>query len=59
MLKIASVFVGDVFKSNQGCLVEVVHYKKAKESYVKEVALFWQGRIEDKVFEKLMKWTVV
>jgi len=34
-------------------------YKKAKESYVKEVALFWQGRIEDKVFEKLMKWTVV
>lgn len=31
-------------------------YKKAKEAYVKEKALEWQGRIADNVFQALMNW---
>ena len=34
-------------------------YKKAKESYVKEVANSWKGRIDDKVYDVLMKYEVV
>jgi len=33
-------------------------YKIAKELRVKEKALEWEGRIEDKVFNKLMSWTL-
>ncbi|QGH73811.1 hypothetical protein [Vibrio phage vB_VhaM_VH-8] len=33
-------------------------YKIAKESYVKEVALKWKDKIEPRVFEALMNWTV-
>ena len=33
-------------------------YKKAKEVYVKEKAQEWKGKIEDKVFNKLMSWTL-
>src|SRR5699024_522525 len=31
-------------------------YKEAKESYVKERALYWKDRIEAKAFEALMNW---
>lgn len=31
-------------------------YKEAKESYVKERALYWRDRIEAKAFEALMNW---
>lgn len=34
-------------------------YVKAKEEYVKEMALEWKDRIADNVFEALMNWTVV
>lgn len=34
-------------------------YKEAKESQVKDVALEWKGRIEDKVFYRLMNWELV
>ena len=33
-------------------------YVKAKEAYVKEVALEWKDKVEPKAFEALMKWTV-
>ena len=33
-------------------------YVVAKEAYVKEKALEWKGRIEDRVFNALMAWTV-
>ena len=33
-------------------------YKKAKESYIKEVAEKWKGRIEDKVYETLKEYSV-
>lgn len=33
-------------------------YVKAKESYVKELALEWKDKIEPKAFEALMNWTV-
>lgn len=33
-------------------------YKKAKETYVKEKALEWQGQIAPNVFEALMNWTL-
>lgn len=33
-------------------------YVKAKESYVKEVAIKWKGKIESKAYEALMSWTV-
>ena len=33
-------------------------YKIAKEAYVKEKALEWQGRIADNVFQALMNWTL-
>lgn len=34
-------------------------YLKAKKDYIKNLALFWEGRIEDKVFKVLMDWEVV
>lgn len=33
-------------------------YKKEKENYVKQVALKWKGEIPEKVFNKLMNWTL-
>ena len=33
-------------------------YKKAKELYIKEVAERWKGKIDDKVYEVLMKYKV-
>ena len=33
-------------------------YKKAKESYIKEVAEKWKGKIEDRVYEALMNYEV-
>ena len=33
-------------------------YKLAKEIYVKQLALKWQDRIADDVFEALMQWTL-
>ena len=33
-------------------------YKQAKESYVKEVAEKWNGKIDDKTYQALMKWEV-
>ena len=33
-------------------------YKIAKEAYVKEVALQYKEVIEDKVFKKLMSWSL-
>ena len=33
-------------------------YKKAKESYIKEVANKWRGQITPEVYESLMKWTI-
>lgn len=33
-------------------------YVKAKEAYVKEVALEWKDKVEPKAFEALMNWTV-
>lgn len=33
-------------------------YKEAKESHVKEVAEKWKGKIDEKVYEALMKWEV-
>ena len=33
-------------------------YVIAKEAYVKEVANKWHGRIDDRVYEALMSWTV-
>ena len=33
-------------------------YKRAKEAYVKQKALEWQGRIADNVFQALMDWTL-
>lgn len=33
-------------------------YKKAKESYIKEVANLWRGHIDSKAYEALMKWEV-
>ena len=33
-------------------------YARFKESYVKDVARKWEGKIDDKVFQKLMVWKV-
>ena len=33
-------------------------YVMAKEAYVKEVANKWRGRIDERVYEALMRWTV-
>lgn len=33
-------------------------YAIAKEAYVKEVANEWRGRIDERVYEALMRWTV-
>lgn len=33
-------------------------YKTAKESYIKEVAEKWKGRVDDKVYEALMNWEI-
>lgn len=33
-------------------------YVEAKESYIKEVACKWEGKIEDRVFKKLMSWKI-
>lgn len=33
-------------------------YVKAKEAYVKEIALEWKDKIEPRAFEALMNWTV-
>lgn len=33
-------------------------YVIAKEAYVKEVANEWRGRIDERVYEALMRWTV-
>lgn len=33
-------------------------YKKAKESYIKEIANLWRGHIDSKAYEALMKWEV-
>lgn len=33
-------------------------YKKAKESYVKEVAEKWKGLIDEKVYNTVIKFTV-
>ena len=33
-------------------------YKQAKESYIKEVAEKWKGKIDDKTYQALMKWEV-
>lgn len=33
-------------------------YVEAKESYVKEVAYRWKGKIDDRVFKKLMAWKI-
>lgn len=33
-------------------------YKKAKESYIKEVAEKWKGRISDQAYESLIKWEI-
>lgn len=33
-------------------------YVVAKEAYVKEKALEWRGRIDERVFEALMSWTL-
>lgn len=33
-------------------------YVVAREAYVKEVANEWRGRIDERVYEALMKWTV-
>ena len=33
-------------------------YKKAKEAYVKEIANKWRGRIDERVYDALMNWTV-
>ena len=35
-----------------------IAYKKAKESYIKEMANLWEGRIEDKVYEALKEYSV-
>lgn len=34
-------------------------YKIAKENYVKEVANEWRGRIDERVYEALMIWTLI
>lgn len=33
-------------------------YKNAKESYIKEVAAKWKGRIDEKVYKALVSWEV-
>ena len=33
-------------------------YKKAKESFVKEQADEWKGKIDDRAYEALMKYIV-
>ena len=33
-------------------------YKQAKESYIKEVAEKWRGKIDDRVYEALMNWEI-
>ena len=33
-------------------------YKKAKESYIKEVAEIWKGRIDDRVYQALLNYEV-
>lgn len=35
-----------------------VAYKQAKESYIKEVAEKWRGKIDEKVYQTLMSWEV-
>ena len=35
-----------------------VVYKKAKESYIKEVAEKWKDSVDDKVYESLMNWEI-
>ena len=33
-------------------------YKEAKEILIKEVAVTWKGKIDDKVYEALMNWEI-
>lgn len=33
-------------------------YKQAKESYVKEVAEKWKGKIDDKAYQALLQWKI-
>ena len=33
-------------------------YKQAKESFIKEQAEKWKGKIDDRAYEALMKYTV-
>ena len=33
-------------------------YKKAKETYIKEVAERWKGKIDDKVYKALLEWKI-
>ena len=65
--KKASAFVARVNKSKGGreCLgyfkteLEAFNaYKKAKESFVKEQANKWKGKIDDRAYEALMNYTV-
>lgn len=34
-------------------------YKHAKETYIKEVAEKWKGKIDDRVYEALMNWEIL
>lgn len=33
-------------------------YKTAKEDYVKEVARLWEGKVDNRVYERLISWTL-
>lgn len=49
-----TIFIGN-FKTAQEAHQE---YVIAKEAYVKEVANKWRGRIDERVYNSLMNWTV-